>query len=111
MQAVLFLLPRLHLDKEVSIEVSDLQHVSIDAGGNNLEHITTTSIACVDTDSILVFSMSSEQHYKDNNNSLRILAVMCHGINTNDGCEILDFNKDPWTSLKVSTYRPSLSEE
>ena len=35
---------------------------------------------------------------------------MCHGIKTNDGSEIDDFDRDPWASLKVSTYRPSLLE-
>ncbi len=98
------------LAEEASLEVSDLQHVSNDASGNNHNGITTTSIACADTDGILDFAMCSEQHYKDNKNSLRILAVMCRGVKTVDGCEILDFNKDPWTSLKVSTYRPSLLE-
>jgi hypothetical protein len=98
------------LAKEASLEVSDLQHVSNDASGNNHDGITTTSITYADPDGILDFAMCSEQLYKDNNNSLRILAVMCHGIKTGDGCEILDFNKDPWTSLKVSTYCPSLLE-
>ena len=62
------------------------------------------------TEGILDFGLSSEQHYKDNSNSLRVLAVMCHGIKTEDGCEIVDFDRDPWVSLKVCTYRPSLLE-
>jgi hypothetical protein len=60
----------------VSVGIFDLQHVSNDAGSNNHEGIRTTSIACADTDGLLGFAVSSEQHYKDNNNSLRILAVM-----------------------------------
>ena len=55
------------------------------------------------TEGILDFGLSSEQHYKDNSNSLRVLAVMCHGIKTEDGCEIVDFDRDPWVSLKVCT--------
>jgi hypothetical protein len=38
------------------------------------------------------------------------LAVMCRGIKTNDGGEIVDFDVDPWKSLKGTTYRPSLLE-
>ena len=53
---------------------------------------------------------SSEEHYKDNNNSLKILAVMCHGLNNEDDSDLINFNKDPWKSLKVTTYRPSLVE-
>jgi hypothetical protein len=35
---------------------------------------------------------------------------MCHGIKTDDGGEIVDFDADPWNSLNRSTYRPSLVE-
>ena len=35
---------------------------------------------------------------------------MCCGIKTNDEREIVDFDVDPWMSLKVTTYRPSLLE-
>ena len=89
-----------------------LAKVSIEdnyASGNNHSGITNNSVHA-HTDSILGFVLSSGQHYKDNNNSLRILAVLCCGIKTDDGCEIVDFDRDPWASLKVSTYRPSLLE-
>jgi hypothetical protein len=42
----------------------------------------------------------SEQHYKKNNNSLRILAVMCRGVKTDDDREIFDFDVEPWKSLR-----------
>ena len=35
---------------------------------------------------------------------------MCRGIKTNDGGELVDFDMDPWKSLKGTTYRPSLLE-
>ena len=47
--------------------------------------------------------LSSEEHHKKNHISLNILMGMCHGLKN-------DFDKDPWASMKVSTYRPSLLE-
>ena len=41
---------------------------------------------------------------------MRILAVMCRGIKTDDDGEIFDFDVEPWKSLKGNTYRPSLLE-
>jgi hypothetical protein len=35
---------------------------------------------------------------------------MCHGLKNEDDSDILFFDKDPWTSMKASTYRPSLLE-
>ena len=35
-------------------------------------------------------ALSSKQHYKNSNNSLRILVVVCRDIKTNDGGEIVD---------------------
>jgi hypothetical protein len=54
--------------------------------------------------------LSSEGHYKNNNNSLKILVAMCLGLKNEDESDIVVFDKDPWASMKVSTYRPSLLE-
>ena len=54
--------------------------------------------------------LSSEEHYKKNHNSLKILVAMCHGLKNEDDSDILFFDKDPWASMKASTYRPSLLE-
>jgi hypothetical protein len=72
--------------------------------------ITNNSIPCADMVGINGVALSSEQHYNNSNNSLIILAVMCCGIKTDDGGEIVDFDVDPWKSLKGTTYRPSLLE-
>ena len=72
--------------------------------------IANNSFPCADSDNIIGVVLSSEQHFKNNNNSLRILVVRCCGIKTNDGSEIVDFNVDPWKSLKITTYRPILLE-
>jgi hypothetical protein len=52
----------------------------------------------------------SEYHYKNSNNSLKILLVMCYGLKKDDNSDLLDLNKDPWISSKVTTYRPGLLE-
>jgi hypothetical protein len=80
------------------------------ASGNDHGGIANNSVPCADTVGIDGVLLSSEQHYKNGNNSLRILAVMCCGIKTNDGGEIVDFDVDPWNSLNHTTYRPSLVE-
>ena len=54
--------------------------------------------------------LSSEEHYKKNQNLLKILVAMCHGLKNEDNSDLVNFDKDPWASLKVSTYRPSLAE-
>ena len=54
--------------------------------------------------------LSSEEHCKKNNNLLKILVAMCHGLKNEDNSDLVNFNKDPWASLKVSTYCPSLAE-
>jgi hypothetical protein len=75
----------------------------------NHDGIANNSIPCADTVGIHGVGLSSEKHYKyNNNNSLRILAIMCRGIKSDDGSEIVDFDVDPWASLKVTTYCPSL---
>ncbi len=66
------------------------------ASGDDHGGIANNSVPCADTDNIIGVPLSSKQNYKNNNNSLRILAVMCRGIKTNDGGEIVDFDVDPW---------------
>jgi len=72
--------------------------------------IANNSVPRADMVSINGVALSSEQHNKNSNNSLRILAVMCRGIMTNDGGEIVDFDVEPWKPLKGNTYHPSLLE-
>jgi len=47
--------------------------------------------------------LSSEEHYKKNHNSLKILVAMCHGLKNGDDSDIVVLDKDPWASMKVST--------
>jgi hypothetical protein len=54
--------------------------------------------------------LSSEEHYKKNHNSLKILVAMCHGLKNEDDSDIFVLDKDPWASMKVSMHRPSLLE-
>ena len=54
--------------------------------------------------------LSSEEHYKKNHNLYMILVAMCHGLKNEDNSGFVDFDKNPWASLKVSTYRPSLAK-
>jgi hypothetical protein len=80
------------------------------ASGDDHGGIANNSVPHADMDNIIGVALSSKQHYKNSNNSLRIFAVMCCGIKTNDGSEIVDFDVDPWKLLKVTTYLPSLLE-
>ncbi len=36
--------------------------------------------------------------------------TMCHGLKNKDGSDLVDLDKDPWASLKVSMYRPSVGK-
>ncbi len=74
-----------------------------DVMGTSVDSAVGTSVDSVNL-------ASSKDHYKDNNNSLKILAVMCHGLKNEDNSDLINFIKDPWQSLKVTTYRPSLVE-
>ena len=81
-----------------------------EASGDDHSGITNNSVSRVDMVGINGVALSSEQHYKNSNYSLRILAVMCRGIKTDDGGEIVDFDVEPWKSLKGNTCRPRLLE-
>jgi hypothetical protein len=75
------------------------------ASGDDHGSIANNPVPRADMVSINGVALScSEQHYKKNNNSLRILAVMCRGIKTDDDGEIFDFDVEPWKSLKGNTY-------
>ncbi len=54
--------------------------------------------------------LSSEEHYKKNHNSLKILVAICHGRKNEDDSDIIVLDEDPWASMKASMYRPSLLE-
>jgi len=82
----------------------------VKASGDDHGGITNNSVPCADMVGINGVALSSEQHYKNSNYSLRILAVMCRGIKTDDGGEIVEFIVEPCKSLKGNTYRPSLLE-
>ncbi len=81
-----------------------------EASGDDHSDIANNSVPFADTVGVHSVLLSSEQHYKSSNNSLRILAVMCRGIKTDDGGEIVDFDMDLWNSLNRTTYRSSLVE-
>jgi hypothetical protein len=75
-----------------------------EASGDDHGGIANNSVPCADMVGINGVALSSEQHYKISNNSLRILAVMCRGIKTDDGGEIVDFDVEP---LIEGQYLPS----
>ncbi len=72
-----------------------------DAMGTSVEGISVDSAG---------FALTCEEHYQNNNNLLRILVTMCHGLKNNDGSDIVNLDKEPWASLKVSMYRPNLDK-
>ena len=75
-----------------------------EASGDDHGGIANNSVPCADMVGINGVALSTEQHYKISNNSLRILAVMCRGIKTDDGGEIVDFDVEPWIE---GQYLPS----
>jgi len=75
-----------------------------EASGNDHGGIANNSVPCADMVGINGVALSSEQHYNNSNNSLRILVVMCRGIKTDDGGEIVDFDVEPWIEVQ---YLPS----
>ncbi len=81
----------------------------IDANFGPASDATGTSVGGISVDSE-GFAPTCEKHYQNNNNLLRILVAMCHGLKNNDGSDIVHLDKEPWASLKVSMYRPYLVE-
>ncbi len=83
--------------------------MSIDANPGLAGDATGTSVEGISVDSA-GFAPSCKENYQNNNNSLRILVTMCHGLKNQDGSDLADFDKDPWALLKVSMYHPNLGE-
>jgi hypothetical protein len=81
----------------------------IDANSSPAGDETGTSVEGISVDSA-DFAPTCKEHYQNNNNSLRILVAMCHGLKNNDGSDIVDLDKEPWASLKVLMYRPNLGK-
>jgi hypothetical protein len=56
--------------------------------------------------------LKSEEHYKKNHNSLKILVASGNvsGLKNEDNSDLVEFDKNPWASLKVSMYHPSLAK-
>ncbi len=72
-----------------------------DAAGTSVEGISVDSAGFVPT---------CKEHYQNSNYLLKILVTMCHGLKNKDGSDLVDLDKDPWASLKVPMYCPSLGE-
>jgi hypothetical protein len=79
----------------------------IDANSGPAGDATVTSVEGISVDSV-GFVPTCEEHYQNNNNSLRILVAMCHGLKNNDGSDVVDLDKESWASLKVLMYCPNL---
>jgi hypothetical protein len=83
--------------------------LSINGNSGPADDAMSTSVEGTSVDSAGL-ALSCEKYYKNNNNLLKILAVICHGLKNEDNSDLVDFNKDPWASLKVSTYCPNLGK-
>ena len=40
--------------------------------------------------------LMSEEHYKKNHNSLKILVALCHGLKNEDTSNLINFDKEVW---------------
>jgi hypothetical protein len=74
--------------------------LSIDASPGPVGDAMGISVEGISVDSA-GFVLTCEEHYKNNNHSLRILVMVCHGMKNEDNSDLVDFNKDPWALLKV----------
>jgi hypothetical protein len=83
--------------------------LGIDANPGPVGDATGTSVEGISVDSA-GFAPTCEEHYQNNNNLLRILVTMCHGLKNKDGSDLVDLDKDPWASLKVLMYHPNLGK-
>jgi hypothetical protein len=81
----------------------------IDANSGPAGDATGTSVGGISVDRE-GFAPTCKEHYQNNNNSLRIFVAMCHGLKNNDGSDVVNLDKEPWASLKVSMYPPNLVE-
>ncbi len=50
----------------------------------------------------------AEQHYKDNNSTMILLATMSIGARDDDGHLLIDPNKAPWDKLPKKQIKPTL---
>jgi hypothetical protein len=83
--------------------------LSINANPGPAGDVMGTSVESISVDSA-GFAPSCEEHYQNNNNLLRILVTMCHGLKNKDGSDLVNFDRDPWASLKVSMCHPNLGK-
>jgi hypothetical protein len=83
--------------------------LSIDANPGPVGDAIGTSVESNSVDSA-GFALTCKEHYKNNNNLLRILVTMCHGLKNEDGSDLVNFNKDPCALLKVSMCYPNLAK-
>jgi hypothetical protein len=50
---------------------------------------------------------AAEDRYRFKNQSLKTLVVLCRGLKDEDGNELLDIKKEPWSRLKTALVKPS----
>jgi hypothetical protein len=90
-----------YCQKSIALGIDANSGPAGDAAGTSVEAISVASAG---------FALTCEEHYQNNNNLLRILVMMCHGLKNEDGSDLVNFNKDPWALLKVSMYCPNLGK-
>jgi hypothetical protein len=90
-----------YCQKSISLSINGNPGPAGDAVGTSAEGTSVDSAG---------FVLSSEEHYRNNHNMFKIHAAMCHGPKNEDNSDLVDFGKDPWALLKVSTYCPNLLE-
>jgi hypothetical protein len=91
----------LYCQKSIALGINANPGLAGDATGTAVEGISVGSAG---------FVLTWEEHYQNNNNSLRILVTMCHGMKNEDGSDLVDLDKDPWALMKVSMYCPNLGK-
>ena len=47
-----------------------------------------------------------DRHFPQNDQSLKCLVVMCIGLTDSENAPLIDFSKDPWTSIKSKKTKP-----
>ena len=52
----------------------------------------------------------AKEHLEKNNNSLKVLVVLCRGLRNNDGELLLDPKRAPWKHLKASTLKATAGD-
>jgi hypothetical protein len=90
-----------YCQKSIALSINANPGLACDTSDTSVEGISVDSTG---------FAPTCKEHYQNNNNLSRILVTMCHGLKNKDGSDLVDFDKDPWTSLKVSMYCPNLGK-